>query len=69
MIWLLPYFFTAVCLGDEGMILPPRDFGPFDSLESAQRAAYFVRNFYPCETKEPERKWRWTTATTIKLNF
>lgn len=67
MIWLLPYFLSAVCISGDGTINPPRLFGPFESVREAQVVMSFLAYGLLCDTGPPERHWRWTEATPVTL--
>lgn len=67
MTWLLPWFLTAVCLNGQGVIEPPRIFGPFESLEDARAAMSFLAYGYLCDTGPPARGWRWKDAIPIHI--
>lgn len=64
---LFPYFIMAVCISGQGMIEPPRTFGPFYTLDDAHGVVSFLAYGYLCESRQPERKWRWTTAIPINI--
>lgn len=65
--WILPYFITAVCINGQGVIEPPRIFGPFESEHDAQLAVTFLAYGYLCESRPPYRYWRWTKAIPINI--
>lgn len=67
MIWLLPWFLTAVCINGQGIIEPPRVFGPFESRDEANQAVSFLAYGYLCESHPPYQDWWWTKATPIYL--